>query len=882
MGRDTIQLEDAVSTFSEEYLLEFTLEYGIPESLHLELPDLEETIVDFPEGKVGVYTKFFEFANYRIPLSQFLFDILGHYQIHFSQLSVIGAAKQAAGEEHPSVLYEAPGLPEELEQPVLLGGRENIPHCHGIAHKRPKGWDAISRLLFCGRRDDIEHTPYPYPKITRSPIMLSRAEYGEEEQTRDGLPHGIPPVQNPTTTEAILEPDPEKEVAAMGPQVNKRRRKRGNDGVNANAPPKVLRKDHVALRPTQSTLRGKSLAAMGLDVGSTLVTPATQETPSDAKTIFQKDGPSDPHLKCCYRGGVRHVLRGESGVREINFRPIHGWVAGGYLSARVGHDQQLPPGHSERVPRCGRPDSTTGDQRIQVREEEIKKLDQEIKSLKTVETEVHGLYNQARNLETLFEAEVDMKKAVEAKNVGPAKELESLRAQFVDLQVSNNQLFEQVSTLQTQVTGEERIKAAFEEFKKYEDNRVSSRCAEMDERLDALSIDFDEELYPHMLTAIAGRRWVIRHGLRLAVMKCVESRKLRQVFANVVFAGIAKGMNEGLKHGIEHGKANLDLAAIKAYDSEADTKYIKPRSNKDFESKVEDMVEEVKTKIGELFGTYKERFDFLSSNSNILAIQISTVASEAAFSTGGRVLDPYRTRLSTTIVEALICTQDWVRKSRTQINWDDVEDLIKDDEIAGLRLAVMKCAKSTELRHVFANVVSAGIAKGHTLYVAVLHALKDLKYPLVDQLEKLKDAPIDLIMASLYLESDSGEDDPQWIRELRPSSSQLKIPVYPEVRYPKDPWSFKEEILLEDVIAANISRAEKKKKCRVVCHTHGVGFAHHARSDGVPVSVPTVAPHGLTILLTDAATQTQISEHKASLRLLRSKSLPPMYNLDWP
>nr|GEU61798.1 zinc finger BED domain-containing protein RICESLEEPER 2 [Tanacetum cinerariifolium] len=33
------------------------------------------------------------------------------------------------------------------------------------------------------------------------------------------------------------------------------------------------------------------------------------------------------------------------------------------------------------------------------------------------------------------------------------------------------------------------------------------------------------------------------------------------------------------------------------------------------------------------------------------------------------------------IVEALICTQDWVKKSRTQMNWDDVEDLIKEDEI---------------------------------------------------------------------------------------------------------------------------------------------------------------------------------------------------------
>lgn len=66
---------------------------------------------------------------------------------------------------------------------------------------------------------------------------------------------------------------------------------------------------------------------------------------------------------------------------------------------------------------------------------------------------------------------------------------------------------------------------------------------------------------------------------------------------------------------------------------------------------------------------------------DILAIQISTVASESAFSTSGRVLDPYRTSLSTSIVEALICTQDWVRKSRKPIV-DDVDDILKDDDIA--------------------------------------------------------------------------------------------------------------------------------------------------------------------------------------------------------
>ncbi|GJR42170.1 hypothetical protein Tco_1310273 [Tanacetum coccineum] len=213
--------------------------------------------------------------------------------------------------------------------------------------------------------------------------------------------------------------------------------------------------------------------------------------------------------------------------------------------------------------------------------EEIKKLDQE----------VQGLCNQTRNLETLLEAEVDMKKVAEANSAELTRELESLRAKFTDLQVNNNQLFQQVSTLQAQVTGEEQIKATFEEFKKCEDDKVEQRCTEMDARLDALSIYFDEELYPHMLTAIACRRWVIGHS-----------------------------MSEGLKHGVEHEKAQFDLEVIEAYDPEADAKY-----------------------------------------------------------------------------------------------------------------------------------------------VAALHALKDIEYPLIDHMEKLKDAPIDLIMTSLHLESDVGEETPHRI-----------------------------------------------------------------------------------------------------------------------
>nr|GEW33137.1 hypothetical protein [Tanacetum cinerariifolium] len=422
----------------------------------------------------------------------------------------------------------------------------------------------------------------------------------------------------------------EEEVAAMRPLLSKKRRKRVNDRADANAPRKVPRKDHAFVHPEQSTRGGKSLLTMGLTADSTFVTPTDTKGVSDPDSLsFEIPTENvatmevqDTHSAKSARSGKLTSSPSVVGSPEVIYQP--GWDMTNSCHLDTTNACQYVVDHI--VP-LG----------IQVREEEIKRLDQEIQSLGLVELEVHGLKSQEKNLNTRLEAEVDINKAAEVKNAELSKELESLRA------------------------------------------RVEKRCAEMDARLDALSIEFGEELYPHMLTAIAGRRWVIGHDLRLAVIKCAESIELRQVFANVVSMGIAKGMSEGIEYGVKQGEAKLDLAAIEEYDLEADDKYI-----------------------------------------------------------------------------------------------------------------------------------------------IALHALKDLKYPLVDQ---LGDAA-------------------------------------------------------KDAIAANVSRAEKKKKCRVVCRTHGVGSAYHARYDGILVSAPTVAPQDLAILLADAATQTETSKDDASPRMLISKSLPPMYNLD--
>ena len=66
---------------------------------------------------------------------------------------------------------------------------------------------------------------------------------------------------------------------------------------------------------------------------------------------------------------------------------------------------------------------------------------------------------------------------------------------------------------------------------------------------------------------------------------------------------------------------------------------------------------------------------------DVLAIPISNVASESAFSAGGRVLDPYRSSLSRKVVEGLLCAQDWLRSyKRPKTIEEDFDDLEKFEE----------------------------------------------------------------------------------------------------------------------------------------------------------------------------------------------------------
>ncbi|XP_073526241.1 uncharacterized protein, partial [Phyllobates terribilis] len=67
------------------------------------------------------------------------------------------------------------------------------------------------------------------------------------------------------------------------------------------------------------------------------------------------------------------------------------------------------------------------------------------------------------------------------------------------------------------------------------------------------------------------------------------------------------------------------------------------------------------------------RFPILARMAHdVFAIPISTVPSESAFSAGGRTVDKFRSKLDPTMVQALLCTQDWILA--------DIRSLDKDDD----------------------------------------------------------------------------------------------------------------------------------------------------------------------------------------------------------
>ncbi|GJR70157.1 hypothetical protein Tco_0016222 [Tanacetum coccineum] len=95
-----------------------------------------------------------------------------------------------------------------------------------------------------------------------------------------------------------------------------------------------------------------------------------------------------------------------------------------------------------------------------------------------------------------------------------------------------------------------------------------NRVAELEAHVMDVSGRLEGEFYPAYLTALAGRRWLLTHGMELAMVKCLKSPEYQGILGHALGRAVDYGMQEGLAAGHEHGIAGTPLSAVVAYNPE--------------------------------------------------------------------------------------------------------------------------------------------------------------------------------------------------------------------------------------------------------------------------------------------------------------------------
>ncbi|GJT04604.1 hypothetical protein Tco_0839066 [Tanacetum coccineum] len=159
---------------------------------------------------------------------------------------------------------------------------------------------------------------------------------------------------------------------------------------------------------------------------------------------------------------------------------------------------------------------------------------------------------------------------------------DELSTKAASLEFHKDKLIDQVSMLEgtcsklcDEVSGYKLFK---EQIKVVQDEQVkilSDKVAGIDADLMRMALHLDEELYPRFLTTIAGQRWILSRGLKLIVMKCLQSPEyLTALGGGAIGRAIDKGMQDGLAAGIDHRKVELGLVEVAAYNPVAEANYV--------------------------------------------------------------------------------------------------------------------------------------------------------------------------------------------------------------------------------------------------------------------------------------------------------------------
>ncbi|GJW04836.1 hypothetical protein Tco_1563692 [Tanacetum coccineum] len=221
----------------------------------------------------------------------------------------------------------------------------------------------------------------------------------------------------------------------------------------------------------------------------------------------------------------------------------------------------------------------------------VAQLRARVSSLEAIEGSLRGEVASVKGYNDLLEQERNVLRlqvaSLESTVAEKDHELSDLEISSSSLRSQNQGLVSQVHELETSsVCLREQLDLYEENMKRleeFQDNLMrplETRLAEIDADFTRCCMRFQESFHPHLLNVVAGRRWLLTHGIKLLMAKCLNSTEYIEALRNAFGRAIEKGMQEGLAAGIEHGQADRCLTDLEAYI---------PSAEVDFNSAVRDL-----------------------------------------------------------------------------------------------------------------------------------------------------------------------------------------------------------------------------------------------------------------------------------------------------
>nr|GEW70703.1 ethylene-responsive transcription factor ERF027-like [Tanacetum cinerariifolium] len=160
------------------------------------------------------------------------------------------------------------------------------------------------------------------------------------------------------------------------------------------------------------------------------------------------------------------------------------------------------------------------------------------------------------------------------------QEVTDLDVVVTSVKLQNDNLADQVHKLEVASSGFQEKFSHYENLTERLEEFQDAQLKVVNDKLEKLYADFvdmalhlEENLYPHLLTTIFGRRWLLTHGMKLVITKCLYSSKYLSALGATIGKAIEKEMQDGLAAGITHGVESRTLADVAAYNPSAEADY---------------------------------------------------------------------------------------------------------------------------------------------------------------------------------------------------------------------------------------------------------------------------------------------------------------------